>query len=174
LVIAASIKTNRRQPGAGALRESGGDLGGGSPPRTDTQTLPGLTMDVQYTADLAGMASVCDLCSKQLLGPDAWFLGPGRVNKSPGAWMLGPQRWDSTSTQRGPEVVFWPSVFVGGLGRQGNKNHTSSGTDLFFGLAAEGGKANKPLVSRTCVVCWPWYPRPPKSHLAKQTTSGPI
>ncbi len=35
--------------------------------------------------------------------------------------------------QRHPEVVFWPSVFVGGL-------------------AAEGDNARKPLVSAECVV----------------------
>ena len=36
-------------------------------------------------------------------------------------------------------------------------NHTFLGTEWVF------GKAKQPPVSGTCVVFWPWYPRPPKT-----------
>ncbi len=44
---------------------------------------------------------------------------------------------------------------------------------VVFGLVAEGGKANKPVFSSQSHVCWPWYPRPPKNHLAKKPLRDP-
>ncbi len=70
--------------------------------------------------------------------------------------------------QMDPEVVFWPSLFWRpGVPRQ--QNHTCSRNARFFGRAAEGGRAKNPPVSGKRVVFWPWYPRPPKNHLAKTT-----
>ncbi len=43
---------------------------------------------------------------------------------------------------------------------------------MFFGFVAFGGKAIQPFDSGNCVVVWPWYPGPPKNHLAKQTHFG--
>ncbi len=48
--------------------------------------------------------------------------------------------------QRDPEVVFG-QVFLGGLGVPKPTNRTFSGEEWLFGLAAEGGKANKPIFS---------------------------
>ena len=50
------------------------------------------------------------------------------------------------------QVVFWRP------GEPRQTNHTFSGRYCLFGLAAEGGKANKPVVSGKCMVFWPWYP----------------
>ena len=52
--------------------------------------------------------------------------------------------------------------------------HTFSGTECLFGLAAEGGKANKPLSFRKCVVFWHRCPRPLKNHLAKKPFRDPF
>ena len=53
-------------------------------------------------------------------------------------------------------------------------NHTSSRREWLVGLAAERGEANKPSCSRTCVVFWPWCPRPPKKHLAQKPLRCPF
>ncbi len=55
-------------------------------------------------------------------------------------------------TQRDPEVVVWPSVF----------------------LEAWGAKDKKPLLSVKCVVLWPWCPKPPKNHLANKLFGIPL
>ncbi len=55
-------------------------------------------------------------------------------------------------SQRDPEVNFGPSDF----------------------LEAWGAKAKKPHIFRKHVIFRPWYRRPPKTHLAKQTTSGSL
>jgi hypothetical protein len=44
--------------------------------------------------------------------------------------------------QRDPVVVYWPSVFLEVWDTKA-KNHTCLGKYWLFGLAAEGGKANK-------------------------------
>ncbi len=56
-----------------------------------------------------------------------------------------------------------PEVFVGQVvcwrpGAPRPKPPHVSRKRVVFGLAAESGKARKPLVSGKCVVCWPWYP----------------
>ncbi len=35
-------------------------------------------------------------------------------------------------------------------------------------------RPNKRLCLETCVACWPWYPRPPKTHLVKKHISGSL
>ncbi len=70
-----------------------------------------------------------------------------------------------------PKFLFGQKVF-GRPGVPRPKNHKLSGNEWFVGLAAEGGKAKKTLVSGKGVGLWPWYPRPPKKHLANKNTSG--
>ncbi len=84
----------------------------------------------------------------------------------------GPRARKSLYHHKDPEVVFWPSVFWR-PGVRRPKNHTCSRNAWLFGLAAEGGKAKKPLFSFKYVICWPRCPRPPKKHLAKKTLRDP-
>ncbi len=71
--------------------------------------------------------------------------------------MLGVAR--AATLERDPEVFFGTTCFFEGLGYQGQTTPFTEKVG-FGGLAAEGGKANKPLVSGKCVVFWPWYPKP--------------
>ena len=74
--------------------------------------------------------------------------------------------------QKDPVGVYWRSVFWRpGVPRP--KNHTFSRKYWCIGLAAEGGKANKPQFSSNSVVFWPWYPRLPKKHLANKPLRDP-
>jgi hypothetical protein len=50
------------------------------------------------------------------------------------------------TSQRDPEIVFGPSVFLEAWGTKANKPHMFK-TIIVFGLAAEGGKAQQPLFS---------------------------
>ncbi len=70
-----------------------------------------------------------------------WFMPEGIQVK----WVL----------QRAPEVAFG-QVFFWRPGVPRPKNHTMFRHEWFFGLAAEGAKAQKSLVSGTFVVFWPW------------------
>ena len=65
-------------------------------------------------------------------------------------------------------MVFWRP------GEPRQTNHTFLGRYCLFGLAAEGGKANKPFSSRKCVVVLHRCPRPPKKHLAKKPLRDPF
>ncbi len=61
-----------------------------------------------------------------------------------------------------------PTQIFGRPGVPRLRNHTVSGKSWSSRLAAEGGKAKKPRLSRNSEVCWPRHPRPPKNHLAKK------
>ncbi len=74
---------------------------------------------------------------------------------------------------KGPRRFFWAKWFFGGLGYHG-QNHTFPGNEWFVGLAAFGGKDNKPFFSCKGVVFWPWYPMPPKNLLAKNPFGVPL
>ena len=63
--------------------------------------------------------------------------------------------------------------FLGRLGYQGQKP-TRFQKGVVFGPAAFGGKANTAPVSNKCCFFSPWYPRPPKNHLAKNILRGPF
>jgi hypothetical protein len=60
-----------------------------------------------------------------------------------------------TLYQRDPEQFFWPGSFLEAWGTKANTPHEAG-----WGLRRQG---QQPLVSGKCVVCWPWYPRPPKN-----------
>jgi hypothetical protein len=75
--------------------------------------------------------------------------------------------------QRDPVVVYWPSVFLEAWSTKA-KHNTFSGTYWFIGLAAFGGRVNKPIFSLTSVVFLPWYPRPPTNHLANKPLRDPF
>ncbi len=49
-------------------------------------------------------------------------------------------------------MLVWPNCFLEAWGAHAKQNTHVSRTNRFFSLAAEGGKANKPLASRRCVV----------------------
>ncbi len=65
-------------------------------------------------------------------------------------------------------------MFLGRPGVPRPKNHTFPRNEWFFGPVAFGGRAQKTAVSGKCVVVWPWYPRPPKKHLAKKPLRDPF
>ncbi len=52
--------------------------------------------------------------------------------------------------------------------------HTFSRTDLVFGLAAEGGKANKPTVFLNMCGFWALAPLASKKTLGQQNTSDTL
>ncbi len=76
-------------------------------------------------------------------------------------------KYSRAKRQRDPEVIFGQMLFWRPAVPR-PLNHTCSRKEWCFGPAAEGGKAKKQLISEKCVVFWPWYPRPPKNHLAKK------
>ncbi len=65
-------------------------------------------------------------------------------------------------------MVVWSSGFLEARGTKAKKPDVFR-KRLFFGLAAEGGKAEKPVFPLNSVVFGPWYPRRPKTHLAPKT-----
>ena len=70
-----------------------------------------------------------------------------------------------------PKCFCGPHVLLEAWGAKAKQTHIFK-KSLFFGLAAEGGKANTKLFSRTCVCFWHWCARPPNNHLAKREVSS--
>ncbi len=64
---------------------------------------------------------------------------------------------------KGIPKCFLGHVFFWRLGAPRPKPTHFPALSVFVGLAAEGGKANKPFFSSSYMVFWPRYPRPPKT-----------
>ncbi len=70
--------------------------------------------------------------------------------------------------------MFRGPVVFGGPGTEAKKTHIFR-KRVVLGLAAEGGmEKQKNYGSGKCVAVWPWYPRPPKTHLAKTHFGIPL
>ncbi len=86
------------------------------------------------------------------------------VNKA----MLGPPR-----IPEGIPKCCWGQVFCWRSGVPHPKTHAHfPDTNGSVRIAAEGGTANKPFVSKPCVVSRPWYPRPPQPTSGQNTHFG--
>ncbi len=72
-----------------------------------------------------------------------------------------------------PKRLFGQVFFLEAWGTKA-KNRTFSRNQLFFGLAADGGKAKQPFFSRKYMVSCPWHPGPPKNHLAQKPLRDPF
>ncbi len=80
-------------------------------------------------------------------------LGPGTRSNRSGSTNDANAPDNKHKYQRDPVIVFWPSVFVGGLGYRGKKQTLRSARKHWFvGPAAFGGKATKPEFPSTSVA----------------------
>ncbi len=64
--------------------------------------------------------------------------------------------------------------FLGGLGYQGQTKSFVEGDIVFWGLAAEGGKARKPVLSWKFEVYVALVPQASKKPLGQYTTTGSL
>ncbi len=67
-----------------------------------------------------------------------------------------------TKPQMDPEVVVLPTVFGEVWGTKADKPHLSN------------KNTRNTFASVKFVVVWPWYPRPPKKHVANKNKSGSL
>ncbi len=78
------------------------------------------------------------------------------------------------AVQRDPVMGFWPSVLLGSLWYQGEQTTHFQETNTFWGLAAEGGKAKKPIVSGKCVVFGLGTPGLEQKPLGQKAITGSL
>ncbi len=77
----------------------------------------------------------------------------------------------SPLTQRDP-VVVWPSVFLEAWGTKAKKPHVSRNI-LFFWPCRRRRQGQQTSITKNWIF-WPWYPRPPKNHLANTNITGSL
>ncbi len=71
-------------------------------------------------------------------------------------------------------MIFWPSVLFEAWGAKTQTTTPFFRNECFFGLAAFGGKANKPLFSSTGVFFLASVPQASKKHLAEKSLRDPF
>ncbi len=64
-------------------------------------------------------------------------------------------------------------MFFGGLGCQGQRTTHVQEHNCFLALPPSAARPQNHLFLENLGFCWPWYPKPPKNHVAKNKFRDP-
>ncbi len=87
---------------------------------------------------------------------------------------LAKHRSEIDDLSKGSRSAFLAKCFFEDRGYQGQATTLFQEHNIRLASLPQAARQTKPLVSGTCVVFRPWYPRPPKNHLAQTPLRDPF